>query len=199
MAEELKNTEVVEENITDQTKVEPQKQTKSEELDVQAQLQQLLVENARLKRATDKATSEAADFKKKWRATLSEQEQASVEKAEREVEREEQFQALLRENNINKAEKTYMALGYTQEESQKIAIAEVDNDFESRVRIMAEVDARKKKEYESEWIKNRPQVNVGVGGEKAPLTKEEFEKLGYKDIVDFKAKYPETYKVYMQH
>lgn len=202
MAEELKNVEVTEETVAPEPKtekVEPPKTSINAEADVQAQLQQLMLENAKLKRATDKATSEASEFKKKWRASLSEVEQASLEKAEREAEREEQFNALLRENNINKAEKTYLALGYTSDEASRMAVAEVDNDFDSRTKIMAEVDARKKKEYEAEWINNRPSVNAGVGGEKAPITKEEFERLGYKDIVDFKSKYPETYKVYMQN
>ena len=51
------------------------KPTKS--VSIEEQLQQLLVENAKLKRASEKANSEAADYKKKYNATLSEQERAS--------------------------------------------------------------------------------------------------------------------------
>ena len=41
-----------------------------------------MIENAKLKRSFDKAASEASDYKKKYNATLSEQEKASLEKAE---------------------------------------------------------------------------------------------------------------------
>ena len=45
---------------------------------VEEQLQALMVENAKMKRAFDKASSEAADYKKKYNATLSEKEQAEL-------------------------------------------------------------------------------------------------------------------------
>ena len=57
-----------------------------------------MTENAKLKKAQEKAASEAADYKKKYNATLSEKEKASIEKAEKEAEREERYQQLLREN-----------------------------------------------------------------------------------------------------
>ena len=43
---------------------------------VEEQLQALMVENVKLKRSFDKAASEASDYKKKYNATLSEQERA---------------------------------------------------------------------------------------------------------------------------
>ena len=64
-------------------------------------IQELMTENAKLKKAQEKAASEAADYKKKYNATLSEKEKASLEKAEKEAEREERYQKLLRENEIN--------------------------------------------------------------------------------------------------
>ena len=200
MNEEIKTTETIETPTepTVETPVtnEPSKPTTpvAKEVDVQAQLQALMVENAKLKRATDKATSEASDYKKKWKASLTEVEQASLEKAEREAEREEQFKELLRENQINKAEKDYLRLGYTPEEASQMAIAEIDNDFEAKVKIMAEVDARKRKDYEAEWLKTRPSVNSGVGGETPNITKAQFDSMGYTERVQFKNKYPETYK-----
>lgn len=195
MAEEILKD--IEETAVDVEKKEVDKSTpkpQEKEVDIQAQLQALMVENAKLKRATDKATSEAADYKKKWKSSMSEVELASQEKAEREAEREEQFKALLRENNINKAEKNFLAMGYTSDEATKMAVAEIDNDFEAKIKIMGEVDARKKKEYEAEWLKSRPAVNSGVGGEKVNITKEQFDALGYLERVEFKKKYPETYK-----
>ena len=157
-------------------------------------VQELLNRIATLERKADKASAEAADYKKKWKESLSSQEQASVEKAEAEAEREEKFNQLLRENSINKLEKTYLGLGYLAEEAEKMAAAEFDGDLEAKTKIMREVDARKKKEFEAEFLKSRPDINAGAGGENPNISKEAFEKMGYLERVDFKHKYPETYK-----
>lgn len=157
-------------------------------------MQELLNRIATLERKADKASAEAADYKKKWKDSLSSQEQASIEKAEAEAEREEKFNQLLRENSINKLEKTYLGLGYLAEEAEKMAAAEYDGDLETKTKIMREVDARKKKEFEAEFLKSRPEINAGAGGENPNVSKEAFEKMGYLERVEFKHKYPETYK-----
>lgn len=156
--------------------------------------QELLNRIATLERKADKASAEAADYKKKWKDSLSSQEQASIEKAEAEAEREEKFNQLLRENSINKLEKTYLGLGYLAEEAEKMAAAEYDGDLETKTKIMREVDERKKKEFEAEFLKSRPEINAGAGGENPNVSKEAFEKMGYLERVEFKHKYPETYK-----
>lgn len=139
-------------------------------------LQEALTELAKLKREKDKASAEAKDYKDKYRESLSATEKASMEKAEAEAKREEQFQQLMRENTMNKIEKQYLAMGWTAEEAEKMATAEVDNDFDAKVKIMAEVDARKKKTYEAEFIASRPDVNIGAGNGQT-YTKEQFDKL----------------------
>ena len=49
------------------------------------------------------------------------------------------------------------------------------------------------KTKESEWLGNRPQVNVGVG-ENTTLTKEQFDNLTYKEKVELYNTDIETYK-----
>ena len=126
-------------------------------------VQELMVEIAKLKRAQEKAASEAAEYKKKYNAKLSEKEIADEEKAKREAEKEEKFQELLRENKINKLEKSYLALGYTEDEAAKMAIAEVDEDFDAKLKIQRAVQERQKKEYEAEWKSKLPNINAGTG------------------------------------
>lgn len=127
------------------------------------QIQLLMIENAKLKKAQEKAASEAADYKKKYNATLSEKEKASLEKAEREAEREQQFQELLRENSINKLEKNFVLLGYTDEQAKKAATAQYDGDTESLFKIQSEVQQALVKAKEAEWLKSRPEPNAGNG------------------------------------
>lgn len=176
MNEENKSTE---ETVVEQT-AETQAETKADVKPVEAEkpitqedMQKLMNELAKARRDRDKASSEAAEFKKKYRESLSEVEQANMEKAEREAAREEEFKQLKRENEINRLEKTYLAMGWTQDEAARMATAEADNDFESKVKVMAEVDDRKKKELEKTFLASYGNVNVGASGS-ATYTVEQF-------------------------
>ncbi len=147
---------------------------------VEPTVQELMAELAKVKRAQEKAASEAAEYKKKYNAKLSEKEKIDLEKAEREAEKEEQFQQLVRENKINKVEKGYLALGYTPEEASKMAVAEVDEDFDAKLKIQLAVQKRQKKEYEAEFIKSRPQLNAGTGEKQ--ITKEQFDNMSMTEL-----------------
>lgn len=181
---------------------EPSPEPSPEPAPKEPTVQELMVEMAKLKKAQERAASEAAEYKKKYNATLSEKEKIDVEKAEKEAEKEERFKALERENHINKLEKGYLAMKYTADEASRMAVAEADGDLEAKMKIMAEVDARKQKEIEQEIRRSIPEPNFGVGNEEPTFTKEEFDKIvktsGYNKLREIKEKYPETYKKYMQ-
>lgn len=192
MAEEKKEPVDTETKTTEapvEQKSEPKAEPKKAE---EPSVQELMDELAKLKRQADRNASEAAEFKRKYRESLSEVEKASMEKAEKEAEREEQFQALLRENSINKIEKSYLSMGWTADEATRMATAEADGDIDGKIKIMAEVDARKKKDYEAEFIKSRPDVNVGGGSGKS-YTKEQFDKMGIVDRTKLKRENPTEY------
>lgn len=171
--EDTKATVQDQETQQTETKTEPKKpETKNEEVNVQ----DLMLEVAKLKRQVDKASSEAADWKKKYKASLDETEKASMEKAEAEALKDEELNQLRRENTMNKIEKSYLAMGWTADEASRMATAEVDGDFDNKAKIMAEVDARKKKDFESEFLASRPDVNIGAGNGQT-YTKEQFDKM----------------------
>jgi len=188
----------VETKVTETTEsTEPKKEPeKTPEVDVQ----ELMTQLAKLKRANDKLSSESAEWKKKYQATLSEQEKASEEKAEREAEREEQYQKLLRENTINKIEKAYLGQGWTASEASRMAIAEADGDFDGKMKITAEVEARKAKDVMTEFLKSRPDIQYGTG--KSGMTKEQFDKMVAKNdvagLTKFKREHPDEYARYMK-
>ena len=166
------------------------------ELSAEERLQQIMVENAKLKKATDKATSEAADFKKKWKSALTEQEKADMEKAEKEAERQGQYESLLRENSINKFEKNFLKLGYSPELAVKASEAQFDNDTEALFEIQLQHQANIVKQKQDEWLKTRPNPQGGNGENGCTITKEQFNKFSYKQRIEFKTLYPETYKKY---
>ena len=156
------------------------------------------VEMAKMKKSLDKATGEAADYKKQLRARQSEDEIRLQEKAEKEAERQEQFDKLLKENTVNKLSKNFLKLGYPEDKAEEAANAQYDGDTETLFRIQSEVQASLIKQKEAEWLKSRPVVSTGAGDEKTTVTKEQFNKMGYTKRVEFKQKYPETYKSYTE-
>lgn len=133
------------------------------QLTLEEQIQQLMVENAKLKKAQEKAATDAADWKKKYNATLTDSQKQAQEKAEKEAEREEQFNSLLKENTVNKLSKNFLKLGYPEDKAEEAAIAQYDGDTETLFRIQSEVQANLIKEKEAEWLKTRPAVNTGAG------------------------------------
>lgn len=129
---------------------------------VEEQMQQLMVENAKLKRAMDKASSEAADYKKRYNATLSEKEQADMAKAEEQARRDERLAELERENSIHKFTEQYLDLGYDKESATAAATAQVDNDVDTLFKLQKKIIDEKVLAKEQELIKDIPRAKTGV-------------------------------------
>ena len=161
-------------------------------------VQELMTEIAKLRRTKDKLTAESAEWRKKYQSTLTEQEKASEEKAEREAEREEKYQQLLKENTINKTEKMYLGLGWTADEAAKMAVAEYDNDTATKVKIQAAVQERLAKQTMADFLKSRPDIQYGTGN--SGMTKERFDKMmddyDIEALTKFKREHPEEYARY---
>lgn len=147
-------------------KVEEKPTTKSAE----DQLQALMIENAKLKRAMDKASSEAADYKKKYNATLSEQEKASLEKAEEQARRDERLAELEREVSVHRFTEQFLDLGYDKESAIAAATAQVDGDIDTLFKLQKKIIDEKILAKEQELIKDIPRAKTGVY---ASMTKEQ--------------------------
>lgn len=132
-------------------------------LTVEEQLQQLRIENAKLKTAQEKACADASSWKKKYNATLSESEKLAQEKAEHEAEKDAELARLRKESATAKFEKNFLALGYSAEQAQKAAEAQYDGDTDALFTIQQQAQSTIIKNKEAEWLKTRPQVNTGAG------------------------------------
>lgn len=179
MEEQNRSTEetVVEQNAPEtQADVQPEKETKAEKPVSQEDVQKLMTDLARTRRALDKASAEASDFKKKYKESLSEVEAANMEKAEREAAREEEFKALKREVEINRLEKTYLAMGWTADEASRMATAEADGDMDAKLKVMTEAQERQKKDLEKNILASYGNVNVGASGS-STVTPEQFKNM----------------------
>lgn len=135
-------------------------------------LQQMMIDMEKLKRAQEKAASEAADYKKKYNATLSDAQKASQEKAEKEAERDELLKNLTRENTVNKLAKNFLTLGYAADMAEKAAAAQYDNDTDTLFKIQNDHQSALVKQKEAEWLKSRPAPQTGTDegdGKKDPF------------------------------
>lgn len=189
------NTDVMDKSSDKDDKSSKGKEKDGNKDDNAPDIQQMMTDYAKLKRAFDKTSSELAETKKALKERMTEQEIASKEKAEAEAEREEHYKTIERENKIYKIKTTYLGLGYTTDEAQRIAEAEADNDFDEKTRIMSEVEARKKKEMEAEFLANRPEINAGSGSD--VLTKEKFDQMDMVEKTALRRSDPETYEKMM--
>ena len=155
----------------------PKEDSKPSDLDVNAQLQTAMVEIAKLKRAQEKAASQAAEYKKKWQETLSEQEKASMEKAEAQAKKEEEFEAMRKKLAINDLTEHYMDRKWPKDIAQKAAVADYDGDRETVNLLEKQMDEVKRKQWLQEELARRPDVNVGSGSDGTTYTKEQFDKM----------------------
>lgn len=162
--DETTNIQTTETNDTavETRATEPKADDKPTTISTEEQLQKLMVENAKLKRAFDKTASEAAEFKKKYNATLSEQEKASLEKAEEQAKRDERLAELEREVSVHKFTEQYLDLGYDKESAIAAATAQVDNDVDTLFKLQKKIIDEKVLAKEQELIKDIPRAKTGV-------------------------------------
>ena len=144
----------------------------------QDQIQSLMVENAKLKRAMDKAASEAADFKKKYNATLSEKEQADMAKAEEQARRDERLAELERENSIHKFTEQFLDIGYDKASAVEAATAQVDGDADTLIKLQKKIIDEKVLAKEQELYKSIPRAKTGVY---ASMTKDQIMEIEDRD------------------
>lgn len=160
--------------------------------EMQDKMQEVLNENAKLKRAVSKSNSEAKGWKDKYNATLSATELASQQKAEEEAQRTEELEGLRKYKAINELSKEYTKRGYSVDMAEKIAEAEYEGDRDTRFKLMDQADAAKRKSWEQEWIKSRPEINTG-SGDGVTVTQEQFNAMSLQDRTQLMRTNPALY------
>jgi len=118
-------------------------------------------EISRLKNALSKSNSEAADYRKKWQATLSEQERIEAERQQREADMQTQLNSLLREKQTSEFEKNFLATGYSPELAKSSATAMVDGNNAQVFSDMNTFIAERMKQMQAEALNTQPQLTQG--------------------------------------
>ena len=175
---DVKETKVETNETIEETKVETKVATEEELRTKLAELEekynQIMVEKAKSDRQSDKNAKEAKEWKEKYRSTQSEKDVLDAEKAEAQAKRDEEFETMRKTIQIHDLTENFMDLGYSKDLAKKAATAQAENDIETLLTIQKQFNDSQKKAWESEFIKNRPEVNIGNFATKT-YTKEEFD------------------------
>lgn len=146
------------------------------------------------KELLDKATSEAAGYKKQLREKLSEDEKAKEERDEEFKRVSEELEQLRTERAIDSAAKKWMSLGYDEKLATETAKAMVSGDTEKVFANHAKFIAEKEKSLKAELLKDTPAPPAGEGGK--GMTKESFRKLTLTEKAKFAEEQPEQYEAF---
>lgn len=147
------------------------------------------------KDATDKATKEAAEYKKQLKA-LQDQQKTGNSKADDTIAKlQEQVAELTRQNTIASYTAQFTALGYDAELAQATAIATADGDvatvFENQRKFLEQHD----KDTKANILKQTPKPGQGGTGKQAPaMTLEKFRKLSMQERMAFANEFPDEYQ-----
>lgn len=104
----------------------------------------------------EKANSEAADYKKKWKAASSEQEQKAIDDAEKQAAIEEELKSLRRASKVSDYEKQHLALKYDEKDAKEIAEALYDGDMDTVFRIQKKHEEALQKSIKADLMKQMP-------------------------------------------
>jgi len=144
---------------------------------------ELKAEVMRLKKATDKATSEAASYKKKYNETLSESERTRMEKAEKDAQMLDELNTLRREKAIYQHTASFMKLGYSEKNAIAAANALFDNDTDELLRLQQNQLAEAEKRIRQDLMKKMPAPVIG-NDDTISVTQEQFDKMEYTDRLE---------------
>lgn len=146
----------------------------------------------KMKAALDKATSEAAGYKKQLREHMTEDEAAKAKAAEDMAAVMAELEALRTKDAINELTTQFMGLGYDEALAKSTAAALQKGDMAVMFKNHAKFVADREKALKAELLKATPTPPAGEGSK--GITKEEFSKMNLADKAKFANENPEQYK-----
>lgn len=102
----------------------------------------------------DKANTEAADYKKKWRGALSEAEKKEQDEKEKQTAMENELNQLRRDSKIAAYEKNYLGLGYDEKSAKEIAEAMFDGEMDIVFMLQKKFQENKERSIKADLMKN---------------------------------------------
>ena len=150
-------------------------------------------EIAKLKDSISRANSEAKKLKDELNAKLSEDERKAKEDAEAREEMAKELESLRREKSISTFKAQFLENGYDSDLASESAEALVGGDYKKVFDNLGKHLANLEKKFKAEKIDNMPKPNGG-SGTTPNITKEQFDKMTYKERADLYSTNLELYK-----
>lgn len=146
----------------------------------------------RLRNALSKSNSENAEWKKKHREALSEEERKAQETADLIKQLQDQNEALLRESNVSKNKAKFLAMGYEEALANDAAQAMVDGDMEKVFTCQQKHQEAFEKKIRADALKGTPKPVPDKGD--GAITREQVSKMSVSERIKFYNENPEQYK-----
>lgn len=147
----------------------------------------------RYKKATTKANSEAAEYKRKLKELEEKTNEGTSDTEKQMAELKEQIETLQREKTISERKASFLKTGMNEDSALKASEAFTNGDSEAFFRVMDAFIAEHDKAYKAELLKTTPRPS-GEGGKTPPtMTLEAFRKLSPAEKMKFANEYPDEY------
>ena len=147
--------------------------TQEEKLKALEELE-LETQDNKLKEALNKASSEVAEWKRKYNATLSDQEREKAEREEREQELTQKLKALEYERDFASVKAQFTSLGYSNDLAEETAKAYLNGDTQTVFSNQKKFIEEEKSNLRKEFLEKTPTPPAGGG---ATLTKADILKI----------------------
>ena len=146
----------------------------------------------RLKTALSKSNTENAEWKKKHREALSEEERKAQEMADLVKQLTEQNEKLTRESNVSKHKAKFLGMGYDDALASDAAEAMADGDMEKLFSYQLKHQEAFEKKIRADALKSTPKpVPDKADG---VVTRDQIAKMPMSDRIKFYQEKPEEYK-----
>lgn len=188
MENELENPK--ENSESKETKTEQKVDTAA----LEAKIKALEAENGKLKNSVTNASADASEWKKKYQSTLSEQEKKEQEQAEATAAMQKRLEEVLTEKNIADFKSQFVSIGFdetlAQESAQALNSGDTVKVFDGIRKFIESHD----KALAEKAMLNNPTLPGGKSSK--TVTKEEFDQMGYREMLAFKTEHPDLYAEY---
>ena len=191
MANELENSK---ENGTE-TKTE---QNTNDTASLEARIKALESERDKLKQSVTNASADASEWKKKYQGKLSEEDKAREEQEAANAAMQKELETLRAERDIASYTGTLTApdIGMDAEIAKTVATSMHEGNMVAVIDGIRKFIASHDKAMAEKAMLNNPTLPGGASTK--TVTQEEFNKMGYREMLAFKNEHPDLYKEYIK-
>ena len=184
----------MDENANATTNVQETTQDTTQTVDtaaLQAELERLKGENAKLKNAQSNASADAAKYKRALNERMSEQERAETQNKELIEQLKADNAALKRAQTLAEQRAGFIGLGLDAETADKAAAATIDGEFGGLMTALKDFLTAHDRAILADTVRQTPRP--GAGGTDKAITHEQFDKMGYSERMKLYNEQPEVY------